>query len=88
ALDTTSDFHVYRIATQGKDVKVFVDDVLRLAAPGAYSKPVAGQLNQIAFGASDSYGVGEALWSSVRAHVDSRSCQDLVLQVTYPRAAK
>ena len=81
AMDTTNDFHVYRIATQGQDVKVYVDGVLRLDAPGAYRKAVSGKLNQVAFGASDSTGVGEALWSTVRARVDSLACRDLALRV-------
>ncbi len=85
ALNTTDDFHVYRIATQGKDVKVYVDGVLRLDAPGAYTKAVTAKLNQLAFGASDSTGVGAAYWASIRARADSQSCQDLVLRVAYPK---
>jgi len=84
AMDTTKDFHVYRIVTQGKDVKVYVDGELRLDAPGAYVKAGVGR-NEICFGASDSTNVGEACWDYVRARVDSQSCQDLVLRVGFPK---
>lgn len=80
AMDTTGDFHVYRIITQGKDIKVYVDGQLRLDAPGAYVKPAEGR-NELCFGAADSTNVGEACWDYVRAKVDSQACQDLVLRV-------
>ena len=79
------DFHVYRIVTEGKDIKVYVDGELRLNAPGAYVKASTANLNQIAFGASDSTNVSEACWDYVRAKVDSQSCQDVVLRVAYPK---
>jgi len=84
AMDTTSDFHVYRIETQGKDVRVFVDGELRLNAPGACVKAAAGR-NELCFGASDSAGTGEALWDYVRARTDSPSCLDLVLRIAHPQ---
>ncbi|MCX6910513.1 MAG: family 10 glycosylhydrolase [Verrucomicrobia bacterium] len=83
-MDTTTDFHVYRIVTQGKDIKVYVDGELRLNAPGAYVKTAVNR-NELCFGASDSTNVGEACWDYVRARVDSQSCQDLVLRVAYPK---
>jgi hypothetical protein len=84
SMDTTKDFHVYRIETQGKDIKVFVDGELRLNAPGAYVKTAANR-NELCFGASDSTNVGEACWDYVRARVDSQSCQDIVLRVVHPK---
>jgi hypothetical protein len=84
AMDTTKDFHVYRIETQGKDIRVFVDGELRLNAPGAYTKSAVNR-NELCFGASDSTNVGEACWDYVRARVDSQSCQDLVLSVKHPK---
>jgi len=80
AMDTTTDFHVYRIVTEGKDVKVYVDGQLRLNAPGAYVKAGVGR-NEVCFGASDSTNVGEACWDYVRASGGGPSCYDLVLQV-------
>jgi hypothetical protein len=84
AMDTTKDFHVYRIETQGKDIQVFVDGELRLNAPGAYVKTAANR-NELCFGASDSTSLGEACWDYVRARVDSQFCQDLVLSVKHPK---
>ncbi|MBI5688019.1 MAG: family 10 glycosylhydrolase [Verrucomicrobia bacterium] len=84
AMDTTKDFHVYRIETQGKDIKVFVDGELRLNAPGAYVKTAVNR-NELCFGASDSTSLGEACWDYVRARVDSQSCQDVVLSVKHPK---
>ncbi|MBM3858920.1 MAG: hypothetical protein FJ395_04635 [Verrucomicrobia bacterium] len=84
AMDTTKDFHVYRIVTQGKDVKVYVDGELRLDAPGAYTKAGVGR-NEICFGASDSTNVGEACWDYVRARANGQSCYDLVLEVVHPK---
>jgi len=84
AMDTTKDFHVYRIVTDGKNIKVFVDGELRLNAPGAYVKTAANR-NELCFGASDSTNVGEACWDYVRARVDSQSCQDVVLSVKHSK---
>lgn len=84
AMDTTKDFHVYRIETQGKDIKVFVDGELRLNAPGAYVKTAVNR-NELCFGASDSTGLGEACWDYIRARVDSQLCQDMVLSVKHPK---
>ncbi len=84
AMDTTKDFHVYRIVTQGKNVKVYVDGELRLDGSGAYVKDGAGR-NEICFGASDSTNVGEACWDYVRARGGGQSCYDLVLEVSYPK---
>jgi hypothetical protein len=84
AMDTTKDFHVYRIETQGKDIKVFVDGKLRLSAPGAYVTSSGGR-NEVCFGASDSTNVGKACWDYVRARVDSQACRDLVLRVVFPK---
>jgi hypothetical protein len=84
AMDTTSDFHVYRIETQGKDIKVYVDGELRLNAPGAYVKAAANR-NEFCFGASDRTNTGEARWDYVRARTDSQSCLDLVLRIAHPK---
>ena len=86
-MDTTKDFHVYRVVTQGKNVQVFVDGELRLNAPGAYTK-TAGSRNEICFGASDSTSTGEACWESLRASVDSQCIQDAVLSVSHVSAGK
>lgn len=84
-MNTADDFHVYRIVTHGKDLKVYVDGQLRLNASGSYGKASAGNRNEVCFGASDSTGVGEACWDYMRAKTDGQTCQDIVLQVTHPK---
>ncbi|MGD9494939.1 MAG: family 10 glycosylhydrolase [Armatimonadota bacterium] len=81
-VDTTDDFHTYRIETEGEDLRVYVDGALRIDAPRHY----AGRpgFRQLAFGAANSTQVGEAWWEFVRARLTSRSCRDLVLSVDYP----
>ena len=66
-LDTTRAFHLYRIVAQGADLRVYVDGQLRLDGRGAFRPAAAGGRNELAFGASNSTDVGEALWGSVRA---------------------
>lgn len=82
-MDTTDDFHTYRIETQGEDLRVYVDGELRLEAPGRF----AGRpgFRQLAFGAANSTDLGEAWWRQVRARLTSLSCRDLVLSVKYPQ---
>ena len=81
-MDTTGDFHVYRIAMKGKDLKVYVDGQLRLDAAGKL-KPVANARNEVAFGAANSPQVGEAWWNYVKVRADSQSCSDLVVSVSF-----
>ncbi len=81
-MDTTDDFHTYRIVMEGRDLQVFVDGELRLDATGRYADG-DGRRRQLAFGAANSPMVGEALWSEVRARLASRGCRDVVVSVTY-----
>lgn len=82
-MDTTDDFHTYRIVTKGEDLKVYVDGELRLDAAGLFTARGRTQ-NQLAFGAANSGMVGEAYWSQVRARVAGQGCRDLVVSVKYP----
>ena len=82
-MDTTDDFHTYRIGTEGADLKVYVDGELRLDAPGSFTGG-GRSTNQLAFGAANSGQVGEAYWSDVRARVAGQACRDMVVSVTYP----
>ncbi len=81
-MDTTDDFHTYRIVTEGEDLQVYVDGELRLDAPGQYSSGGQGT-RQLAFGAANSGWVGEAMWQQVRARLASQSCRDMLVSVTY-----
>ncbi len=82
-MDTTDDFHTYRIVTEGQDLKVYVDGELRLDATGTFT-PAGRTQNQLAFGAANSGMVGEAYWQEVRARVTGQACRDLVVSVEYP----
>jgi len=83
AMDTTDDFHTYRIESEGEDLMVYVDGELRLDGTGTFTSQ--GRVsNQLAFGAANSGMLGEAYWSQVRARISSQGCRDLVLSVEYP----
>lgn len=84
-MDTTDEFHTYRIETEGADLRVYVDGELRIDAPGHYTGRPG--FRQLAFGAANSGAVGEAWWQQVRARLSSVSCRDLVLSVEYPDTA-
>ena len=83
AMDTTGQFHVYRVELDKADLKVFVDGKLAIDAPGVL-KPRSGYTrNDVSFGAANSPMTGEALWKSVRARSTGLVCRDLVMSVTY-----
>lgn len=65
ALDTTGDFHVYRVALKGQDLKVYVDDKLAIDATGKAGPAYQGR-NQLTFGSASSAAQGESLWDYVR----------------------
>lgn len=81
-MDTTDDFHTYRIETEGEDLRVYVDGELRIDAPGHYADRPG--FRQVAFGAANSTDIGEAWWASIRARLASQSCRDVVVRVDYP----
>jgi hypothetical protein len=85
-MDTTRDFHLYRIVAKGTDLRVYVDGQLRLDGKGAFRPAAAGGRNELAFGASNSADLGEAQWASVRARVRGQVCYDAVLSVEYSRS--
>lgn len=82
-MDTTDDFHTYRIVADGEDLQVFVDGELRIDAPGQYASG-GRNLRLLAFGAANSTDVGEAYWSFVRARLAGQVCRDVVISVRYP----
>jgi len=84
-MDTTDDFHVYRMELNGPDLKVVVDGELRIDAPGAM-KPRSGYTNNaVSFGAANSGQMGEAYWDDVKARASGMTCQDLVVSVSYEK---
>jgi hypothetical protein len=83
-MDTTSDYHDYRIVMQKDDIRVFVDGVLRIDGTGKFA-PRTGYRNEIGFGAANSTDMGEAWWQSVkvRAERKTRNIRDIALTVNY-----
>ena len=84
-MDTTQDFHVYRVVIKGTDMKVFVDGELRIDAKGKFTPRAGYSRNEIGFGAANSGMVGEAHWDYVRARLHSQACKDVVVSVQYEK---
>ena len=87
-MDTTDQFHDYRIELIGSDVKVFVDGELRIDAPGAMVESPSYPRNEICFGGSNHDGPGTAYWDHVsfRAGRKDFPLRDLALSVEYKKA--
>ncbi len=86
AMNTTDDFHRYRIVSKGAGLQVFVDDVLRLDAPDAFAPRSGYPRQEVAFGAANSTNEGEALWDEVKVRtvLADQPFQDLVVSIRYP----
>jgi hypothetical protein len=83
-MDTTDGLHVYRLELQGRNMRVFVDDELRIDATGVLGPRGGYPRNELAFGAANSTDIGQALWNYVRARTRSASLHDAVVQIRYP----
>ena len=81
-MDTTGDFHVYRMELKGPDLKVYVDGELRIDAPGALGPRAGYTSSEVAFGAANSGMLGEACWDHVQARATGLVCRDLVVSVS------
>jgi hypothetical protein len=81
-MDTTTDFHVYRMELLGPDLKVYVDDKLRINAPGAMGPRPGYTASEVAFGAANSPMLGEAYWDDVKARATGLVCRDLAVSVS------
>jgi hypothetical protein len=83
-MDTTDGFHTYRVVLQGNDIRVFVDDDLRLDGRGTFTSPLPGR-NDVRFGAANSPSQGEAYWQSVKMRYAAGQAvlSDLVLSVRH-----
>ena len=67
SMNTTDGYHVYRITrggALGRDLKVYVDGVLRIDAPGAYT--VASAANLIRFGSFSTTAISISSWDYLR----------------------
>ena len=81
-MDTTTDFHLYRMELKGAALKVYVDGQLRIDAPAAMGPRAGYATSDFAFGAANSGMMGEALWDQVRARATGLVCRDLVVSVS------
>lgn len=69
AMDTTAEFHTYRVAIRGEDVQVFVDGKQVIDGKGKFSYPAEGRRNAVQFGAGSPRDTGEALWQLMRYQI-------------------
>jgi hypothetical protein len=82
-MDTTDDFHLYRMELERHDLKVYVDGELRIDAPGVLQPRSGYARNEVAFGAANSGMLGEAYWANVKARASGLACYDLAVSVSY-----
>ncbi|MFP4248021.1 MAG: hypothetical protein ACLFU7_00095 [Armatimonadota bacterium] len=85
-MDTTDDFHTYRVEVQGEDIRIYVDGELVIDGEGAYTQDANGR-NSAVFGGSNSPSLGEALWRRVSlTSPGTRGLQvyDLAVTVDFP----
>jgi hypothetical protein len=82
-MDTTRDFHVYRLELKRSDLKVYVDGELRIEAPGAIGPRSGYATSEVAFGAANSPMMGEAYWDDVKVRATGLVCRDLVVSVSF-----
>jgi len=83
AMDTTDDFHTYRIEFGGQDFRVYIDGELRIDGKGRFTREAWNGRSGIMFGASNSPGMGEGLWQSVKVRNRAATLLDLVLSIQY-----
>ena len=100
-MDTTTDFHTYRVAVRGSDIRVYVDGALALDGKGKFITPATQRSHWLpfaygkedwnrdsfVFGSATGPGTGEALWRNVRLQDNAKVWTDLCLRVSYPTQA-
>jgi hypothetical protein len=82
-MDTTDEFHLYRLEIAARHLKVYVDGQLRLDAPNALAPRSGYTQNAVSFGAANSPMVGEAYWAALKARATGLACRDLVMSVAW-----
>ncbi len=83
SMDTSDDFHTYRLVIKDNDFKLFVDGELKLDGVGKLTHPAYNGRSGFAFGAANSPSLGEAYWESVKIRNRVRSLGDLVLSIQF-----
>jgi hypothetical protein len=84
-MDTTDDFHLYRIELKAQGLKVFVDGVLRIHAPDAIGPRSGYARNEVALGAANSPQQGTAYWRDIKARASGLTLRDLAVSVKYDK---
>lgn len=79
AMDTTDQFHEYRIEIEGNDCRILVDGVLRIDGNGAFTGAASGSRSMVLLGAATSAETGEAVWQRATLQTAHVALQDLVL---------
>lgn len=88
-MNTTDDFHVYKVIPQSSDIRIYVDGELRIDGAAMFTHPADGR-NDVAFGAANSPSLGEALWRSVKLSspgLAGAQVYDLAVTLTPDQAA-
>jgi len=65
-MNTTGDFHTYRVRIAGNDIQVFVDGKLAIEGQGKFTCAADNARNVCEFGAGSSSATGEAVWRRMR----------------------
>ena len=68
-MDTTKEFHTYRLVIHGTDMSMCVDGVRRVEGQGAFWKTADSPEPFIQFGSSAKAATGDAIWASVKLGV-------------------
>lgn len=68
-MDTTDDFHVYRLVIRGSGMSVYVDGEMKIRGSGAFWKPAAEKKPFVQFGSNSKRCMGEAHWDCVKLGV-------------------
>ena len=70
--DAAEDFHTYRLAIKGEDVRLLADGDVVYDGVGKFTSPASNEppRNQCAFGSGASAATGEAVWQWVRYQSD------------------
>ena len=96
-MDTTDDFHTYRIELKDKDIEVYVDGDLKIDGTGKFTTSASDEAKWLdleygmdywnkkclMIGSASGQGKGAAYWEFVRYKTDAITLHDLVMEVKY-----
>jgi len=68
-METTKEFHTYRLAIRGTDMSMWVDGVRKVEGQGAFWKAADSPEPFIQFGSNAKTATGDAVWASVKLGV-------------------